>query len=83
MKKILFSLALIGMIGTANATDRYGRPMPPRYDFQARQIARDANHTADVAKTIAVAAVFVGIVSLVVAVRASEHNPGQVRLVQF
>lgn len=83
MKKILFSLALIGMIGTANATDRYGRPMPPRYDFQARQIARDANHTADVAKTIAVVAVFVGVVSLIVAVHASENNPGQIRLAQF
>lgn len=83
MKKILLSLALIGMIGTANATDRYGRPMPPRYDFQARQIAHDANRTANVAKTIAVVALFVGVVSLVATVSASEYNQGQIRLAQF
>lgn len=83
MKKFLFILALIGMVGNAYAADRYGRPIPPRYDYQARRIADDARHTADVAKTIAVAAVFVGVVSLIVAVHASENNPGQIRLAQF
>lgn len=43
----------------------------------------DSNHSNDNTKTVALVAVGLAVIALVVAVKASENNPGQVRLMQF
>lgn len=84
MKKILIFLLVFCSLGTATASPsiRYRQPMP-NYDSVARQMASGANKNADVAKSIAIMAVFVAALGIFATINFSENNPGQVTLIKF
>lgn len=84
MKKKLMFLLVFCSLGAATASPsiRYIQPMP-HYDFVARQMASGANKKADVAKSIAIMAVFVAALGIFATINFSENNPGQVTFIRF
>ena len=75
MKKLLIILALLTTISPAQAVTRiHHRPIPRTVHVY---------HTDYSTKQLAIAGVFLATVAIIVGIKASENNQGQVRLVQF
>lgn len=84
MKKILSVILINATLATntAYATSRYTPDYGPQIAHATRTAHRATKH-AQKAQTVAVIALMTATLAVILAVKASDNNPGQIQIAQF
>lgn len=77
-------VALLATLGAAQGAPGHGATPIPRPNYNhITETARHADKHAKRAETIAVVATFTAVLAVVLAVKASENNPGHIQIARF